>query len=52
MYFRNYGLAKRRLDKNLTSAASQCPSTSSKVKPLKHISNQHAGTFIILVDIG
>ena len=37
MYFRNYGLAKRRLDKYLKSAVSQYPSTNNKVKALKHI---------------
>ena len=52
MYFPNYGLAKRRLDKYLKSAVSHYPSTSNKVKALKHISNHHGGTFLILVDIG
>ena len=37
MYFRNYGLAKRRLDKYLKSAVSQYPSTSYIVKVLIHI---------------
>ena len=51
MYFRNYGIAKRHLDKYLKSAASQYPSTSNKVKVLKHISNHHGRTFIRVVDI-
>ena len=37
MYFGNYGLAMRHLDKYLKSAVSQYPSTSNKVKELKHI---------------
>ena len=52
MYFWNYGLAKKHLDKYLESAASQYPSTGNKVKAPKHISNHHGGTFIIVVDIG
>ena len=51
MQFRNYGLAKRRLDNYLKSAVSQYPLTSNKVRALKHISNHHAGTFPILVYI-
>ena len=50
MYFRNYGLAKRRLDEYLKSAVSSHPSRSNMLKGLKHISNHHGGTFIILVD--
>ena len=50
MYFPNYGLAKRRLDKYLKSAVSQYPSTSSIVKALKHISDHHGGNFMILID--
>ena len=52
MYFRNYGLAKRSLDKYLKSVVSKYLSTTNMVKALKHISNHHGGTFIILVDIG
>ena len=48
MYFRSYG--KRHLDKYLKSAVSQYPSASNMVKALKHISNHHGGTFIILID--
>ena len=51
MYFPNYGLAKRLLDKYLKSDVSEYPSTSIKVKVLKHMSNHHGSTFIILVDI-
>ena len=50
MYFRNYGLPKTRLDKYQKSAVSQYPSTSNMVKALKHISNYHSSTFIILID--
>ena len=52
MYFRNYGLANRRLDKYLKSAASKYPLTSNVVKALMHISNHPGGAFIILLDIG
>ena len=51
MYFRNYGLAKRRLDEYLKSAVSQYSSTSNLIKALKHISNHHCGTFIIIVEL-
>ena len=50
MYFRNYGLAKRRLDKYLNSANSKYPSTSNMVKSLKRLSKYHGGTFIIVID--
>ena len=50
MYFRSYGLAKRPLDKYLKSAVSQYPSTSNMVNAIKHISNHHGGTFVILID--
>ena len=50
MYFPNYGLAKRRLDNYLKSGVSQYPSTSNIVKTLKHISNHHGATFIVLID--
>ena len=49
MYFRSYGLANRPLDKDLKSAVSQYPSTNNMVKALKHISNHHEGTFVILI---
>ena len=51
MYFRNYGIAKRRLEKYLKTAVSQYTSTSYMVKALKYISNHHGGTFIVIVDI-
>ena len=50
MYFRSYGLAKRRLDKFIKSALSQYPSISNMVNLLKHVSNHHSGTFITLID--
>ena len=50
MYFRSYGLAKRRLDKSLKSAVSQYPSTSNMVKLLKHVSSHGGGTFMIPID--
>ena len=50
MYFRNYGLAKKGLDKYLKSAISQSPVTSTMVNTPKHLSNYHGGTFIILID--
>ena len=52
MYFRKYGFANRFLHKYIKSAVSQYPSTSNIVKALKHISNYHGGTFIILIDHG
>ena len=51
MYFGNYGLAKKGLDKYLKSAVSQYPSTSNMVNVPKHLSNYPGGTFIILDDI-
>ena len=50
MYFRNYGLAKKRLDKYPESAISQYPSTSNMVKAIKNLSNSDSATFIILID--
>ena len=50
MYFPYYGLAKRRLDKYLTSTGSQYPSPINMVNALKHCSNAHGGTSIILID--
>ena len=52
MYFRTYGLGKRRLDEYLKSAVSQYPSTSNMVKAPKHISNHHGDIVIILIDHG
>ena len=50
MYFRNYELAKRRLDKYLRSDVSQYSSTTNMVNALKHCSSYHGATFIILID--
>ena len=50
MYFRNYRLTEKGLDKYLKSAVSQYPSTSNMVEALKNLSNYHGGTFIILID--
>ena len=50
MYFGNDELAKTRLDKYLKSAVSQYTSTPNMVNALKHCSNHHGGTFIILID--
>ena len=50
MYFLNYRLANRRLDKSLRSVDTWEASTSSKAKASKHISNYHGGTFIILIN--
>ena len=50
MYFRSYGLTKRRLDKYLKSAVSQYTSTSNMVKALKQISNHQGDTFINFFD--
>ena len=50
MAFRSYGLENRRLDMYIKSAVSQYPSTSDTVKTLKHISNHHDGTLIIVID--
>ena len=50
MYFRNYGLAKKGLDKYLKSAISQYPSTSNMVNTPKHLSNYRSGIFIKLIE--
>ena len=52
MYFRNYVLAKRRLDKYLKSVISQYPSTSNMLNVLKHVSNHHGGIFTMVIDHG
>ena len=49
MYFRKYGLAKKRLDKYVKSAVLKYRSASNMVKVPKHLSNYHSGTFIILI---
>ena len=50
MYFQYYGLPKRRLDKYLKSTVLQYSSPSNMLNALKHCSNDHGGTFIILID--
>ena len=50
MYLINYGLGNKGLDKYLKSAISYYPSKSKMVKALKHVSNDHGGTFIMLID--
>ena len=52
MYFRNYELRKRWLDKSLKSALLQYPSTSNMVNRPKHFSNLNSGTFIIVLITG
>ena len=52
MYFRNYGFAKKGLDKYLKSAVSQYPSTSNMVKAAKHLSTYHGGILTIFIDYG
>ena len=49
MYFRSYRIAKRRIDNDLNCAVSKYPSKSIMVKSLKHISDHHGGTFMILI---
>ena len=51
MYFGNYGLTNRVLDKYLKSAVSQYPSTSNMVKAEKHLPNYRGGTFIIIFEL-
>ena len=50
MYYRSYRLEIRGLDKELKSAVSHHPWKSKTVKVLKHISDHHGGTFMILID--
>ena len=50
MYFQNYGLAKKCLDKYLKSAISQYTLRRNIVNTPKNLSNYHGGTFIILID--
>ena len=50
MYFRNYGLPKKQLDKYLKSAVSQYPLTSNVVNKLEHCSNMQGGTFTKFID--
>ena len=50
MYFRNYRLRKRGLDKCLKNPISECFSTNNKVNGHKHCCNLDDGTFIIFID--
>ena len=50
MYFLNYGLAKRRLDKYLKSVVAQFSSRDNMLKALKIMSNHRGDIFIILID--
>ena len=50
MYFRNYRLRKRWLDKSLKSRVSQYPLTSNMAKGPKHCSNLNRGAFAIFID--
>ena len=49
MTFRNYGLAKKGLDKYLKRPVTQYPSTSNMLKAKKNLPNYHGGTFITLI---
>ena len=50
MYFRSYRLEKRLIDNYLKSAFSKYPWKSNMVKALKHISNLHSSSFMILIE--
>ena len=50
MYFRNYRLRKRGLDKCLKYDASENPSTNKMVNGHKHCCNLDDSTFIIFID--
>ena len=50
MYFRNYGLPKRWLDKCLKIPVSDDLSTSNMVNTTKHCCNFDDGTFTIFID--
>ena len=50
MYIRSYRIEKRRIDKYLKSAVSRYPWKRNMVKALKHISDHHGGSFMILID--
>ena len=50
MYFRSYRLEKRLIDKYLKIGLSQCTCKRNMVKALKHISDHHSGSFMILMD--
>ena len=50
MYFRNYGLGKRLLDKSLKSSVSEDLSTSNMVNGTKHCGILNDSTFTIFID--
>ena len=50
MYFRNYGLQKKQLDKCLKRAALQYLLTSNMVNAPEHCSNLKDGYFTIFLD--
>ena len=50
MYFRNYGLRKKWLDKFLKTPVSEDPSTSNMVNGPKHIRNLDDSSFTIFID--
>ena len=50
MYFRNYRLRNRGLDKCLKNPAAEYPSTNNMVNGHKHCCNVDDGTFIIFID--
>ena len=51
MYFPNYGLRKRWLDKCLKSDVSEDPSTSNMEDGPKHCSNVQDGAFTIFINL-
>ena len=50
MYFQNYRLRKRWLDKWLKNPSSECSSKNNMVNGHKHCCNLDDGTFIIFID--
>ena len=50
MYFRNYGLRKKWLDKSLKSPISQDPSTGNMVNGRKHCFNLNNSIFTKFID--
>ena len=50
MYFRNYGLCKRWLDKCVKNPVSVDPSTSNMVNGPKHCCNVEDGSFTLFID--
>ena len=50
MYFRNYWLRKKWLDKFVKNPSSEDPSTDNMVNGSKHCVNLNGSTFTIFVD--